>query len=149
MLDLEGDPRAGCCLDCVLCSCCCCCRCCCSLRSSSCSCIASWRLRKRWNFLIRRATHYCYQLRQIQDFLVRLFRAILPRKSFKIDVLGNGISGIPRTNQCVKGALSRYFSVILQCRNMFPHQWKPKNNDAVLLLRTLSLHRNHLLLPIT
>ena len=40
----------------------------------------------------------------------------------------------------VKGALSRYFSVILQCRNMFLYQWKPKNNDAVLLSRTLSLH---------
>ena len=49
----------------------------------------------------------------------------------------------------LKGALSQYFSVILQCRNMFLHQWKPKNNDAVLLSRTLSLHRNHLLLPIT
>ena len=48
-----------------------------------------------------------------------------------------------------KGALSRYFTVILQCRNMFLHQWKPKNNDAVLLPRTLSLHRNDLLLPIT
>ena len=30
----------------------------------------------------------------------------------------------------LKGALSRYFRVILQCRNMFLHQWKPKNNDA-------------------
>ena len=49
----------------------------------------------------------------------------------------------------LKGALSRYFSVILQFRNMFLHQWKPKNNDAVLLHRTLSLHRNHLLLTIT
>ena len=33
--------------------------------------------------------------------------------------------------------------------NIFLHQWKPKNNDAVLLPRTLSLHRNHLLLTIT
>ena len=32
---------------------------------------------------------------------------------------------------------------------MFLHQWKPKNNDAVLLPRTLSLDQNHLLLPIT
>ena len=32
---------------------------------------------------------------------------------------------------------------------MFLHQWKPKTDDAVLLPRTLSLHRNHLLLPIT
>ena len=47
----------------------------------------------------------------------------------------------------LQGALSRYFSVILQCRYMFLHQWKPKNNNAVLLPRTLSLHRNHLLLP--
>ena len=49
----------------------------------------------------------------------------------------------------LKEAMSRYFSVILQCRNMFLHQWKPKNNDAVLLPRALSLHGNHLLLPIT
>ena len=49
----------------------------------------------------------------------------------------------------LKGALSRYFSVILKCHNMSLHQWKHKNNNAVLLPRTLSLHRNHLLLPIT
>ena len=47
----------------------------------------------------------------------------------------------------LKGALSRYFSVNLQCRNMFLHQRKPKNNDAVLLSRSLSLHRNYLLPP--
>ena len=33
----------------------------------------------------------------------------------------------------LKGALSRYFSVILHCRNMFLHRWKPENNDAALL----------------
>ena len=52
-------------------------------------------------------------------------------------------------NETLKGALSRYFSVILQCRNMFLHQWKSKNNDSVWLPRTLSLRRNHLLPPIT
>ena len=49
--------------------------------------------------------------------------------------------------RAVKGALSRYFSVIIQCRIMFLHQRKPKNNDAVLLSRSLSLHRNHSLPP--
>lgn len=48
-----------------------------------------------------------------------------------------------------KGALLQDFRVILQCRNMFLHQWKPKNNDAVLLARMLSLLQNHLLLPVT
>ena len=33
--------------------------------------------------------------------------------------------------------------------NMFLHQWKPKNNDAVLLPRTLSVHQDHLLPPST
>lgn len=40
----------------------------------------------------------------------------------------------------VKGALSRYFSIILQCQNIFLHHWEPKSNDAVLLPGTLSLH---------
>ena len=41
-----------------------------------------------------------------------------------------------RENRELKVALSRYFSAILQCRNMFLHQWKPKNNNAVLLPET-------------
>ena len=30
-----------------------------------------------------------------------------------------------------KGALSQYFGITLQCRNMFLHQWKPKNNERM------------------
>ena len=62
---------------------------------------------------------------------------------------GGGYSEFSERFENIKGALLRYFSVILQCWNMFLHHWKPKNNDAVLLPRTLSLHQNHLLPTIT
>ena len=94
MLDLEGDPRAGCGLDCDRC-CCCCCRCCCSLRSSSCSCIANWRLwKKECVFLSVSGWFPCRGGEGGSE-------GILLRTQFKIEVLGNGISSTLRPIQRV------------------------------------------------
>jgi len=63
---------------------------------------------KSWIFFfIRKATQYCYQLRRVQDFPVERSRGILPRQTFIIEVLRNGIFGIQRPSKRV--IMSNFF----------------------------------------
>ena len=114
--------------------------------------------RTLWEWCIEKniiiyAQHFPGRENLVADSLSREFSSNL-EWSVDIDIFNQitnmtFVPDIALVSSRLKGALSRYLSVILQRQYMSLHQWKHKNNDAVLLPRTLSLHRNHLLLPIT